>query len=97
MTVVSTMATTKDDRIYVRVSSDIKEEFEIVAEHRGLKTATLLHSLIVKTIHETKKESPEIFAEAKSSKQKDDKIPTKTLDEIKESKRLRKENDKNKK
>lgn len=48
------MATTKDDRIYVRVSSDIKEEFKEIAEYRGLKPSTLLHSLIVKTIHEEK-------------------------------------------
>ena len=31
MTIVNTMATVKDDRIYVRVSSDIKLDFELVA------------------------------------------------------------------
>lgn len=60
MTIVSTMVT-KDDRIYIRVTTQIKEEFEKVAEYRGLKPATLLHSLIVKAIHETRKENPEIF------------------------------------
>jgi antitoxin component of RelBE/YafQ-DinJ toxin-antitoxin module len=92
MTIVSTMATTKDDRIYVRVTSEIKDDFEAVAEFRGLKTSTFLHSLIVKAIHETKKESPEIFEKVRAEKQ--DGIPTKTLDEIQENKRLREEKNK---
>ncbi|HEX8289782.1 MAG TPA: hypothetical protein VF556_17505 [Pyrinomonadaceae bacterium] len=61
MTFVSTMADQKGERIYIRVSEKIRDEFDIVAEHRGLTRSGLLHSLIVKTIHETKKEAPEIF------------------------------------
>jgi len=61
MTVVSTMATTKNDRIYIRVSSQIKEEFEKVANYRGLTPSTLLHSLVVKTIHEARQFEPQAF------------------------------------
>ena len=78
MNIVSTMAT-KDERIYVRVSADIKEEFETVADFRGLKPATLLHTLIVKTIYEAKKENPEIFDKPRSEPD----IPVKTLEEAK--------------
>jgi len=58
------MATIKDDRIYVRVSSDIKVDFELVAAYRGLTPSAILHSFIVKTIHEAKQESPQIFKRA---------------------------------
>ena len=61
MTIVSTMVTVKDDRIYVRVSSDIKLDFEMVAAYRGLTPSAMLHSFIVKTIHDAKHESPQIF------------------------------------
>jgi hypothetical protein len=91
MTIVSTMVT-KDDRIYIRVTTQIKEEFEKVAEYRGLKPATLLHSLIVKAIHETKKESPEVFKT--SSEQLDTRdFPVMTLEEAKaDDKKKRGEN-----
>lgn len=75
MTVVSTMATTKDERIYIRTTAEIKSEFETVAEYRGLTPSALLHSLIVQTIHRTREEKPELF-----NKQK---IPARTLDEAK--------------
>lgn len=78
MTIVSTMATTKDDRIYVRINSDIKDDFERVAEFRGLKPSTLLHSLIVKTVYETRKENPELFLQTEKHKEG---ILTMTLDE----------------
>ena len=55
------MATIKDDRIYVRVSSEIKKDFELVAVYRGLTPSAMLHSFIVKTIHEARQESPQIF------------------------------------
>jgi hypothetical protein len=64
MTIVDTMATIKDDRIYVRVSSDIKLDFELVATYRGLTPSAMLHSFIVKTIHEAKQTSPQIFERA---------------------------------
>ncbi|MGC2237626.1 MAG: hypothetical protein WA584_15795 [Pyrinomonadaceae bacterium] len=90
MTIVNTMVT-KDDRIYIRITTQIKEEFERVAEYRGLKPATLLHSLIVKAIHETRKENPEVFnnstekimtlaeakADDKKKQRKDKKMPPK--------------------
>lgn len=75
MTFVSTMANTKDERIYIRVSEDIRDEFDAVAEYRGLTRSGLLHSLIVRTIHETKKEAPEIFDQPR--------IKRKSLDEVK--------------
>ena len=63
MTVVSTMATTKDERIYVRVNAEIKEEFKKLAEFRGLDPSAILHSFIVRTVREAKVENPEIFSE----------------------------------
>lgn len=65
MTIVSTMATTKNDRIYVRVKDEIKDEFQLVADYRGLTPSALLHSLIVKTIHEQRDVTPQIFTENK--------------------------------
>lgn len=73
MTIVSTMATkkksskkpegnTKDDRIYIRVKTQIKDDFEAIAHYRGLKSSTLLHSMIVNLIHEEKEKRPQIFA-----------------------------------
>lgn len=61
MTIVETMAKVKDDRIYVRLSSDIKKEFEMVAAYQGLTPSAMLHSFIVKTVHEAKQASPQIF------------------------------------
>ena len=58
------MATVKDDRIYVRVSSEIKADFETVAAYRGLTPSAMLHSFIVKTIHEARQDSPQIFKRA---------------------------------
>jgi antitoxin component of RelBE/YafQ-DinJ toxin-antitoxin module len=55
---------TKNDRIYIRITTQIKEEFEKVAEYHGLKSAALLHSLIVKAINETKKENPDLFIDS---------------------------------
>ena len=87
MTIVNTMATVKDDRIYVRVSSDIKADFEMIAAYRGLTPSAMLHSFIVKTIHDARQESPQIFgrgaeAENKGSEwENPDKVIT--LDEAK--------------
>ncbi len=55
------MKAAKNDRIYVRVSKEIKADFETVAAYRGLKTSALLHSLIVKTIHEQRELTSQIF------------------------------------
>jgi len=72
----------KDDRIYIRITSKIKEEFERVAEHNGLKSATLLHSLIVKAINETKRKNPEVFNDSTETTEKH-KLPIMTLEEAK--------------
>lgn len=77
MTIVTTMATTKDERLYVRVKAEIKTDFEAVADYRGLTPSALLHSLVVKTVREARKEIPEIFSENKELD-----IPTLTVDEI---------------
>ena len=61
MTYVTTMS--KQNRLDVRVTDQIKAEFQKVAEYRGLTTSAMLHSFIVKTIYETKKEAPEIFSQ----------------------------------
>jgi hypothetical protein len=78
MTIVTTMATKKLERIDVRVSEQVKEDFARVAEHHGLKTATLLHSIIVKRINDERKEHPEIFSDVPKHN-----MPTMTLDEAK--------------
>ncbi len=89
MTIVSAMAIVKDDRIYVRVSSGIKVDFELVAAFRGLTPSALLHSFIVKTIHEARQESPQIF-ERDGDEESENKAPESekldrvmTLDEAK--------------
>ena len=95
MTIASTMATVKDDRIYVRVGSEIKKEFEIVAAGRGLTPSAMLHSFIVKTIHDARRESPQIFKRDKEEKnqtpetEKLDKVMT--LDEAKADKKKKKD------
>lgn len=83
MTFVGTMANTKEERIYIRVTEEIRDEFDLVAEHVGLTRSGLLHSMIVKKIHDVKKEEPEVFTK-KAAKQPKSKIPTKTLEEIKD-------------
>lgn len=74
------MATVKDDRIYVRVSSDIKKEFEIVATNRGLTPSAMLHSFIVKMIHEARRESPQIFN--RGAEEKNQTPETEKLDKV---------------
>jgi hypothetical protein len=73
---------TKDDRIYIRITTQIKEDFEKVAEYQGLKSASLLHSLIVKAINDAKREYPEIFKDAAETSDKRE-IPVMTLEEAK--------------
>jgi antitoxin component of RelBE/YafQ-DinJ toxin-antitoxin module len=74
MNYVGTMATTKDERIYIRIKSEIKEDFEKVATYRGLTPSALLHSLIVKTIHQVKEEKPQVFSEVKAEKPENEKL-----------------------
>jgi len=61
MTIVTMATKTKDDRLYVRVHSDIKRDFEILAEYRGLTPSALLHSMVVKTVREGREEKPALF------------------------------------
>lgn len=61
MTIVSMITTVKDNRIYVRLSSDIKQEFERVAAYQGLTPSAMLHSFIVKTVRQARETSPQIF------------------------------------
>ncbi|MCD9186760.1 MAG: hypothetical protein LUM44_10020 [Pyrinomonadaceae bacterium] len=63
--------TAKEERLYVRVHSDIKRDFEVLAKYNGLNPSAMLHSLIVRTIREAREEKPSIF----------DKPKTLTLDE----------------
>jgi antitoxin component of RelBE/YafQ-DinJ toxin-antitoxin module len=83
------MATVKDNRIYVRLSSDVKKEFEMVAAYQGLTPSAMLHSFIVKTVREAKEQSPQIFkgadAEETENKSAKSENPDKTitLDEAK--------------
>ena len=64
------MITIKDDRIYVRAGSEIKKDFELVAAYRGLTPSAMLHSFIVKTIHEARQESPQIFERGREPENK---------------------------
>lgn len=68
----------KNDRIYIRITTQIKEDFEKVAHYRGLKSANLLHSLIVGAINEMKKENPDFFKDADETD-----VPVITLEEAK--------------
>ena len=78
MTIVSTMASNKNDRVYVRVNEEIKGDFEVVASYRGLNTSALLHSLMVKTIHEQRELTPHIFIENTVAGKSSDKRPDET-------------------
>jgi len=84
---------TKDDRIYIRITSEIKEDFEKVAEYQGLKSATLLHSLIVKSINETKRKNPEAFKDADETTETSS-VPVMTLEEAKADDKKKQRKDK---
>lgn len=70
MTFVMTMTANKDKKIQIRLKADIKEDFEAVAEFRGLTPTALIHSFIVRTVHETRAENPQIFAVAQKEDSK---------------------------
>src|SRR5688572_13976980 len=53
--------TVKSRFLQIRINEDIKSDFQIVAELRGLSTSALIHSLIVKTIREEKAREPRAF------------------------------------
>jgi glutamyl-tRNA reductase len=78
---------TNDDQIQIQITAQVKEEFEKAAEHRGVKPAVLLSSLVKNAIKDAKKENPKLFRRE---------IPIITLEEaIADDKRKRAE-DKNK-
>lgn len=51
----------KDDRLYIRMSSDIKEDLRILSEHVGLSMSSFIHSLVVKTISQEREKNPNLF------------------------------------
>lgn len=59
--IVSTMVLMKAKFLQIRIREDIKDDFQKVAELRGLSVSALIHSLIVKTIREEKQAAPEAF------------------------------------
>lgn len=92
MTIVNPMVT-KDDRIYIRITTQIKEDFEKVAEYHGLKSAALLHSLIVKAINECKRKNPEVF-KASIETAETHEFPVMTLEEAKADDKKKQKKDK---
>jgi hypothetical protein len=52
---------TKEIRINVRTSEQIKRDLEITAELRGLTVSALVNSLVVKAIREEKEREPHAF------------------------------------
>jgi hypothetical protein len=81
----------KNDRIYIRITTQVKEDFEKVANYHGLKSATFLHSLMVKEINQMKKENPDLFKDSAETSDAP-KVQVMTLDEAKaDNKRKSKE------
>lgn len=79
------MTTSKEERIYVRVRSEIKDDFKATAELRGLKPSALIHSLMVKAIREEKDKSPVQFQDMLNKiKSRDRKTGLDDVDEITE-------------
>ena len=58
---VMTPQKAKGDWLQIRISEQLKEDFRIAAELRGLTSSALVHSFIVKTVREEKEISPEAF------------------------------------
>jgi len=83
---------TKDDRIYIRITTQVKEDFEKVAEYQGLKSASLLHSLIVGAINDAKRNTPELFKDSAETSDKQE-IPVMTLEEAKADNKRKQEKD----
>ena len=59
------MTTAKEERIYIRIAAEVKDDLEALANFKGLKTATILHSLIVKAIQKARTENSQIFSASK--------------------------------
>ena len=77
----------KDESIQIQVTAKVKEEFEKAAEHRGLKPAAFLQSLIAKAIDDAKNENPTLFRRE---------LPTITLEEAKADDERKRAEDKEK-
>lgn len=56
---------TADNRIHVRIQTDIKEELKVAARLKGLKPSTFIHHLVVEAIGQAKKRNPEAFSKPK--------------------------------
>lgn len=52
---------TADNRIHVRIQTNIKKELSVAAGLKGLKPSTYVHQLIVEAIGEAKKKNPDAF------------------------------------
>lgn len=78
-TMTKTKAKTKDERIYIRVTEKVRDDFDIIAEHKGLNRSALLHSMIVKMIFDTRNEMPFLF----ENSDKKYSIPEISIDEAK--------------
>jgi hypothetical protein len=52
--------------LQIRISEEIKNDLQVVAELRGLSTSALIHSLIVRTIRAEKEHDPRAFQRRES-------------------------------
>lgn len=59
---------TADDRIHLRIQTNIKKELKVAAHLKGLKLSTYVHHLIVEAIGEAKKRHPEAFSKPRGYK-----------------------------
>ena len=55
---------TKNVRFNVRVSPQVREEFQAAARLRGATASSLVHQFMVKVIREEKERNPKEFARA---------------------------------
>ena len=61
----------KNAILNLRLRPEVRDDFAVVAELRGLSMSGLLHSFIVRSIREERDQYPEAFAEAKRRKADD--------------------------
>lgn len=72
----------KEIRINVRTTEDIKRDIEITARLRGLTVSSLINSLAVKAIREEKAVEPQAFEQTNTTKpQERIAVETKKLDD----------------
>lgn len=59
--IYNVMTLKKEVNLNVRIRSDVRDDFKIVAELRGISVSGLLHQYMVKLIREEKERDPEAF------------------------------------